>query len=816
MLTKATLTVILFTTVFTVHGQLEMWGVGSYGGTDQLGVIYRMVGDEYEVVKQMEYDYAYIGVSGESFQVMPDGLLWAAVRAKPSPDGAIIVSYEPSSGTFLEWRAFTTEVGSRPSGNLEPVGSGLMYGTCETGGSEGAGTIFSYSVGENELVGHYQFGADGVSKPLGGLVLHPNGKLYGVAAEGGDFGNGALFSFDPATTEVDLVHHFTATDGFGSCSPLSLTIDGKIFGTRRGDQTDGGTLFSFDASTGLFEKRFDFTATIGRLPEGKLLVDGSGRLWGISVEESGSYRGRLYRYDPQAETYQEMYGFLGSFSNRPVTSPVFTSTGYIAVITTSAYGPAANPPKFLAFNPNTGLLGIQADLAGALPGSLCLASDGWMYGFGGRAVLRVNGAGNMQVATSLSIASLGSRPSSQLIETTSGQIVGMCVQGGASGNGGIFRVDPFSLDYDIVYSFSPFDHQIADASIDEIEPDKVLFVTRTFDSGSLSTLDLVDGTVQYLVGFGGTSVAVPSQDFLRVGNLVYGTSHAGGLYNKGCLWRADLVDQEVDVLHSFGPYTGWVAVNTGTPCELPDGRIMGTMTYWNEGPWAESLMYIYSPFDGSVEITNQISNNSADFVYQDGFRRTANGSYWGTMRRFTGLPASSAITGYDPISGDLSTTVYFDGYYVGGPVVADEQGRVVATLNPFNPSVDQPRLIRWDPADGSVEIVHEFISTIEGRNLHGNILLSSLGVGIDAVERGSDPLIHPNPTVDSFSLRLRGIAPFTIRVMDLHGRTLVEQVSDDDQCAIGTSGLASGTYLVMVRDARSRTSTQRLVKVDGL
>ena len=600
MLSRPLITSALLVAACTVNGQLEMWGVGGFGGHDQLGVVYRLVDEEFEVVKHFSYDHVTHSGISDGFRRMPNGVLWMAARMQPSSDSALIVSYDPATGTFSEWATFTESVGLEPSGNFEPLGNDILVGSCEYSGVGDMGTIVSYSISGEALVKLYDLGPDGLSRPTGGLVLHPNGLLYGVATEGGINGYGALYSFDISANEVSYLHHFSMDDGTGRCSPLTIGNDGTLFGTRAGNAIGGGTLFSFDPATDAFQLRFTFDASSGTLPEGRLLIDPTGSLWGISIQETGVSRGRLFRFDPVTDNYEQVYNFTSGFSGRPLTSPVFTATGHIAILTASLAGPLATPSKFWAFDAATGEPAIQTQLTGALPIGLCDGGDGLLYGIGGRSVLRINAAGIKQTAALLSRATKGMRPSSQLIETTSGTIVGLCAQGGVYNRGSLFKIDPFTLAFDTIVSLPPNAVMAVEADLIEHQPDQILCIIPRLGGGGLVNIDLSNGTINELVGFEGTMVQRPSTAFLKLGSLVYGTSLSGGHFGKGCLWRFDMNSLALDTLKSFGPYPGLGYLTPGRPCELPDGRIMGTVSYDDEGPSGWSSMYIYASVENRV------------------------------------------------------------------------------------------------------------------------------------------------------------------------------------------------------------------------
>ena len=75
--------------------------------------------------------------------------------------------------------------------------AGNLYGTTNGGGASGRGVVFKIDKSGNETV-LYSFtgGADG-GNPYVGVILGPEGNLYGVADSGGASNAGVVFEIKP-------------------------------------------------------------------------------------------------------------------------------------------------------------------------------------------------------------------------------------------------------------------------------------------------------------------------------------------------------------------------------------------------------------------------------------------------------------------------------------------------------------------------------------------------------------------------------------------------------------------------------------------
>jgi uncharacterized repeat protein (TIGR03803 family) len=117
-------------------------------------------------------------------------------------------------------------------GGLIINSKGILYGTTESGGAYGAGTIFEMTRTGKETILHSFNGAPDGFFPVPGVTLDKNGNLYGTTAWGGSFGLGTVFELTPTGTE-NILHSFAenGTDGFSPYSGVTLDTAGDVYGT---------------------------------------------------------------------------------------------------------------------------------------------------------------------------------------------------------------------------------------------------------------------------------------------------------------------------------------------------------------------------------------------------------------------------------------------------------------------------------------------------------------------------------------------------------------------------------------------------------
>lgn len=207
--------------------------------------------------------------------------------------------------------------------------------------------ILSYNGNRDAVLYAFQGGEDGAA-PLGSLVSHKDGTLYGTSRNGGGssrcniggswgFGCGTIFELVPSGkgyTET-LLHRFKGgVDGTGPYAALTEGANGVFFGTTvegginacsNGSRPDGcGTVFSLTPSASGYTKRTIHTfkgGTDGYGPLGALLVGSHGVLYGTAEFGAnsgcstffGTGCGTVFKLTPSRRGYRETtaYEFAG-------------------------------------------------------------------------------------------------------------------------------------------------------------------------------------------------------------------------------------------------------------------------------------------------------------------------------------------------------------------------------------------------------------------------------------------------------------------------------------------------------------------------
>lgn len=153
---------------------------------------------------------------------------------------------------------------------------GYLYGTAFTGGAENFGTI--YRIGRRgafEVI-HTFSPADGHA-PVAGLTRGPGAWMYGSTSYGGVHGSGCLFRVKADGT-FQLLYSLDSLVASHPNAPLTLASDGHFYGTTVGGGDHGhGVLFRMSPQghfnvlhSFTFEEGYSHTAALSEGPDGFL------------------------------------------------------------------------------------------------------------------------------------------------------------------------------------------------------------------------------------------------------------------------------------------------------------------------------------------------------------------------------------------------------------------------------------------------------------------------------------------------------------------------------------------------------------------
>ncbi len=322
------------------------------------------------------------------------------------------------------------EDGYWPYAGLMQASDGNFYGTTWSGGFNGDyGTVFEITPTGN-LTMMYSFnGADGM-RPVGALVQGRDGNFYGTTYGGGNSGNGRCEFVDGCGTIFKITPSGTMTTVYSFCSQLNCADgdqptglvqgrDGNFYGTTAyggNGACNGygcGTIFKITPS-GMLTTLYVFC------PEGRhYCANGSQPFSALVQTSDGNFYGTtLYG------------GNLNCNGTGDGCGTVFRIT--LSGVLTSLYSFCSQPSCTDGANPYAALVeDTDGNLYGTTTGGGNSSSDGTVF--------EITPAGTLTTLHSFD-GSDGETPYGGLVQARNGAFYGTTSEGGAYGQGTIFRL----------------------------------------------------------------------------------------------------------------------------------------------------------------------------------------------------------------------------------------------------------------------------------------------------------------------------------------------------------------------------------------
>lgn len=325
----------------------------------------------------------------------------------------------------------------------------------------------------------FSFNGTNGAEPRSGLAMDKAGNLYGTASYGGPWAN-------------------AKNDGYGTVFKLSPPAAGQTAWTRT-------TLFNFNG-------------TNGAIPNGRLVIDAAGNLYGTTINGGTEGNGTAFKLRPPAAgqtawTRATLFNFTGKTGAEPMGGLVMDAARNLYGLA-SDEGAGGSGSVFKLSPPAPGqtawtqaiLSNLNMDKLEIAEAGLLLDAGGNLYGatfmggaYGGGMVFKLRPPTAGQTAWTRTVlanfkgAGFGG-PMASLVADAAGNLYGTTSSGGTYGLGTVFKLSPPA-------------------------PGKATW--------ALSTIASFKGS------------AVPSQAGLAIdaaGNL-YGTTAGGGVNNSGTVFK---------------------------------------------------------------------------------------------------------------------------------------------------------------------------------------------------------------------------------------------------------------------------------------
>jgi uncharacterized repeat protein (TIGR03803 family) len=183
-----------------------LYGTAQDGGTNGYGTVFKLNTDGTGFATLHTFSWYSDGAEPIAGLILSCNMLYGMAQYGSINGNGTVFAVNTNGTGFTTLYSFTALSNSTNGDGAYPWGGlilsgNTLYGTAESGGTNGNGTVFAVNTNGTGFTILYSFtgGSDG-SIPRGGLILSDN-TLYGTAFGGGTNGNGTVFSLSlPAAT----------------------------------------------------------------------------------------------------------------------------------------------------------------------------------------------------------------------------------------------------------------------------------------------------------------------------------------------------------------------------------------------------------------------------------------------------------------------------------------------------------------------------------------------------------------------------------------------------------------------------------------
>lgn len=275
----------------------NLFGTTENNGTYSKGTLYKIAKGSNTITTVISFN----GTNGNapSAGVVFDsaGTLYGTTnRGGPSDNGAIYAVIAGTSTIAVE-DFFTTSTGTHPDSDLTFDSGGNLFGTAQTGGANGVGTVFEISKTTGILSAVASFNGANGGHPSAGVTFDSAGNLFGTAGDGGAFGYGVVYEIAKGSTTITDVASFNNTNGAFPGPAVTLDSAGDIFGTTtNGGASLYGTVFEIAKGANTITHLVSFTSmgSNGSLPYGGVTFDKNGNLFGTTSAGGSAGDGTVF------------------------------------------------------------------------------------------------------------------------------------------------------------------------------------------------------------------------------------------------------------------------------------------------------------------------------------------------------------------------------------------------------------------------------------------------------------------------------------------------------------------------------------------
>lgn len=575
-------------------------------------------------------------------------------------DGGTICKLDVSAKTLTPVFSFDGRDAANANGSFIQLADGKLYGMAMNGGTKGFGAIFTYDPGTAVYKKIWDFDSVNGSHPMGGLLQGDDGNLYGMTSQGGSKDFGVIFSFNPVTRGYSKLFDFNYYNGASPQGELVQAANGKLYGvTYSGGNKGYGVLFAYDLAKRTYVKLQNFKKKIGRYPCKGLIKASDNKLYGM-LQWGGKYDyGSIFSYDPATS----IFSIVKDFDDGPPCGNLFqASDGKLYGVKASFEDFDVNGEIF-SFDPVTHIYTKLTDIDYTngiyIKGNLTEAADGRLYG------MTIDGGDNFKgVFFSFDISSStykrlknfdginGAEGAGGVTLASDGKLYGMTTLGGSKDYGVIFSYDPAKKKYKHLRNFgsAPSGTNMF-GGLTKGYGNKLYGMTAEGGDegyGVIFSFDPVTALYTKLRDLDYSGGANPYGNLIQASNgKLYGLTQKGGSYNLGTIFSFDPVTLVYKKLWNFDYSDG--ANPTGSLVQTSDGKLYGTTRIGGYYGYSGGIIFSFDPSTATFTKLKDFDYQSGGALPNENLVQAGDGKLYGTTAA-GGSANNGVIYSFDPVT----------------------------------------------------------------------------------------------------------------------------------------------------------------------
>lgn len=306
----------------TTAQNYNLYGITRNGGKYGFGAIFRYTYPSGKDTVVLNFNDTNGADLKGYLKLANDNCIYSQASEGGTYNMGVLYRFNPSTNKDTVLINFSGANGESPKGGIMQASNGLLYGFTFDGGAYGKGVCYSYDPVAKIQTILFNFDDTNGANPDGHMIQASNGLLYGHTPFGGTYNLGVLFCYNITTNKDSVVVNFDGTNGTRANGLMQAT-NGLIYGyTMYGGFYNYGVMFSYDPVLGNYKVLFDFNGPNGISPNGDagaLLQTSSDLLYG-AVEGGGTNgNGLLFTYNLNTgyDSILVNFGTTGLYGKNP-------------------------------------------------------------------------------------------------------------------------------------------------------------------------------------------------------------------------------------------------------------------------------------------------------------------------------------------------------------------------------------------------------------------------------------------------------------------------------------------------------------------